>query len=121
MIMNEQDFSYTLYKPDEENANSTLEYYELQVSKEFSESSYTNSGIEILNIPSSANGELKIRLELKSGQDTKVIHEVDLGILPNYIPKWSIDIEYVDNEGNTIFRKKKNTEQAEIEAEPKPV
>jgi len=115
--MSDFDFNYTLFTSEE---NGTPLPYELQIATTFDTNQYVPGGFTIITSPEHDEGTLHIQLELTPGNDEIVIHDLSLGILPNYTPKWVIDIEYIDSSGNPIGRKKKNTEQAEIEAKPKP-
>ncbi|MFT5819263.1 MAG: hypothetical protein ACI8ZM_000486 [Crocinitomix sp.] len=116
--MNEVDFDYSLFTS---LANGSSEPYELQISTTFDQWLYTAGSSTIIAHPDGECGVLEIQLALSAGSDEIIIHDFDLGILPSYVPKWIIEVTYVEETtGSLIRKKKKNTEQAEIEAKPRP-
>jgi hypothetical protein len=117
--MSEQDFNYTLYVSAENEAQHP---YELQISTLFSESEYQAGEWSIIQSPQGTTDALVLQLKVLPGTDVEIIHDLNLGILPTYVPEWEIDVEYIDGVTNaSLGRKKKNTQQAKIVATPKPL
>lgn len=117
--MSELDFNYTLFVSAEDEANTP---YSLQVSTDSFADQYQVGSGSVINSPDNEIGLLQLELTLLSGSDSTIIHDIDLGIFPveGYIPHWMIEIIYVDESGQELRRKKKNTEQAKIESKPRP-
>lgn len=117
--MSEFDFDYTLFVAAD---NPSQHPYELQISTTVDGETYESGTWEVCQLPADAEGTLIVKLALLSGDDTTIIHDLNLGIFPTYDPKWIIEVEYVDGTtGETIRKKKKNTEQATIDAKPRPL
>ena len=117
--MSELDFNYTLFVSKE---NAAEHPYELQISTLFNESAYQAGEWSIIQSPQSARDTLIVQLRLLPGDDPEIIHDLNLGILPTYVPEWEIDVEYIDGvTEESLVRKKKNTQQAKIVATPKPL
>ncbi len=115
--MSELDFDYTLFVSAEDEANTP---YSLQVLTDSFDEQYQAGSATIVESPNGPTGTLKLKLTLLQGDDSKIIHDIDLGILPTSGPYWEICIIYVDESGEELRRKRKNTEQAKIESKPRP-
>ena len=117
--MNELDFDYTLFF-SRENKETTP--YELQICTASFEGSYAAGSYAIITTPENNTGILELQLTLLSGNDSIIIHDFSLDILPSEAqnPTWEIHVEYLDESGSLLRRKKKNTEQAKIESKPRP-
>lgn len=107
--------NYTLFETENGNQNS----YSLQFNTDFSSQTLENYGHQIISVPQQINDTLKIKLFVGPGNSSHIVHDFEIGLFPNNISNWKLDVEYRDNQG--VKLKEVKTEQAEGEAEPRPI
>ena len=112
------DIDYTLFENVSDNSNGD---YSLQIETSFNQNIYSADGAVIISQPGSATGTVEVRLKLKNGSDSAIIHDFPLDFQFSYTPHWKIDIQYEDDQGVVVKKKKENTEQAEIVSVPRPI
>lgn len=116
MQREENGVNFTLFETNFGNNNSM---YSIQLNTNLGSANYGPCGQRIIQKPS-ANGEvLKLQLYVDTGNASHVEHKFELGLFPNNINKWKLEIEYMDAQNAVI--KDVKTEQAEGEAEPRPI
>ena len=93
--------------------------YEEQISTDFGSSNYEENGYEIVSYPTAEDETLLVKLFVNQGSDNYIVHEFPIGNFPNEIENWRLEIDYIDHNGTPI--KKVIKEQAEGEAEPRPI
>lgn len=111
------DVNYTLFKTF---VNNLPDNYQLQVITDFSLSNYSNDGFDIIQIPQHDNDLLYIKLKVKPGADNHIVHDFSIGNFPiNGINEWYLKLEVYDENGVKV-KEKAQTEQAEVQAQPRP-
>lgn len=104
-----------------EPAQGEKEKYSLQLVTTFDNAIYAQNGCEIVAIPEENGGVFGIHLFFQSGDENEVIHTTPDFFFPlNGIENWTLEIEYFDQNGNTIKDKNGHTVQAEANSRPRP-
>lgn len=110
------DFTYVLWY-SQQNPNDP---YWIQISTTHGSNTYGSGVFTIKSQPIEEEGTLEIDIRLEEGDDSPLIQDIDLGVALSFDPHWQIEVNYFDSNGTFIEKKKKNSEQAEIEARPRP-
>ncbi len=105
-----------------EPSQGDKEKYSLQIVTTFDDAIYASNGYSVQTTPTENGDVFGIHLYFQSGDESEVIHETEDFFFPlQGIENWVLEVEYFDQDGNTIKDKNGHTVQAEANSRPKPL